>query len=173
MEQSRVEACPADRTNRSRFGQMGSAGSNRRTFCHRGYTTGAIAMGVPGWPEFAAWTASMHKVRIVLTLSASISGPATTAVISDPCHLVAYTPTRNPGRHMAPRAVKRGAKRRTALGCCAPLTVARNSNRQSLTDGQFPRAVCRSRERLTSLAYQTCTSATQDLRAAHLRSASQ
>src|SRR6516162_5874295 len=58
----------------------------------------------------------MHKVRIVLTLRASISGPATTAVICDPCHLVANTPTRNPGRHIAARKVKREVKRRTTLG---------------------------------------------------------
>src|SRR5215475_11829127 len=60
----------------------------------------------------------MHKVRIVLTLIASISGPATTAVISDPCHLGAYPPTRNPGRHIAAREVKRTVKKRPTLGCC-------------------------------------------------------
>ncbi len=30
------------------------------------YAAGAKAMGVPGWPLLAAWTASMDKVRIVL-----------------------------------------------------------------------------------------------------------
>src|SRR5262249_27385825 len=37
------------------------------------YATGAIAMGVPGWPEFAACTASIERVRIVLILRWSIS----------------------------------------------------------------------------------------------------
>ncbi len=32
---------------------------------------GASAIGVPGWPELAAWTASMDKVRIVFTHSSS------------------------------------------------------------------------------------------------------
>jgi hypothetical protein len=36
------------------------------------YATGAIAMGVPGCPEFADWTASMERVRMVLILVASI-----------------------------------------------------------------------------------------------------
>ena len=34
-EYSSIEACPADKTNRSRFGQIGSWGSNRRNCCHR------------------------------------------------------------------------------------------------------------------------------------------
>jgi len=33
---------------------------------------GAIAIGVPGWPDLAFWTASMHRVRIVLTQISSI-----------------------------------------------------------------------------------------------------
>ncbi len=33
--------------------------------------TGASAIGVPGWPEFAFWTASIESVRIVLTHSSS------------------------------------------------------------------------------------------------------
>jgi hypothetical protein len=61
-----VEAWPAERINLSRFGQIGSSGSNRRKSCHNTYTTGAIAIGVPGWPEFACWTASMLNVRMVL-----------------------------------------------------------------------------------------------------------
>ena len=32
---------------------------------------GASAIGVPGWPEFACWTASMERVRIVFTHSSS------------------------------------------------------------------------------------------------------
>jgi hypothetical protein len=35
-------------------------------FCHRCRSTGAIAIGVPGWPELACCTASMHSVRMVL-----------------------------------------------------------------------------------------------------------
>ncbi len=33
---------------------------------------GANAMGVPGWPEFAFWTASIARVRTVLMQSCSI-----------------------------------------------------------------------------------------------------
>jgi len=33
-EYSNVEACPAESTNRSRLGQIGAAGSNRRNSCH-------------------------------------------------------------------------------------------------------------------------------------------
>src|SRR5690348_15117662 len=50
---SRVEACPADSTNRSRLDQIGLVGSKRRCRLHRVYATGAIAIGVPGWPELA------------------------------------------------------------------------------------------------------------------------
>src|SRR5678815_1449656 len=72
-EYNSVEACPTDNTKRSRFGQIGCSGSNRRNRCHRQYATGASAMGVPGWPELACWTASMHNVRIVLMASSSMS----------------------------------------------------------------------------------------------------
>src|SRR5262249_6835658 len=41
--------------------------------CHRQYATGAMPMGVPGWPDWAFWTASMQRVRIVLTQSRSRS----------------------------------------------------------------------------------------------------
>src|SRR6516165_6778225 len=68
-----VEACPAERTKRSRFIQMGSAGSNLSSLCHRQYTVGDMPMGVPGWSEFACWIASMASVRIVVTQSASRS----------------------------------------------------------------------------------------------------
>ena len=33
------------------------------------YTSGASAIGVPGWPELAAWTASIDSVRMVLMAS--------------------------------------------------------------------------------------------------------
>src|SRR5690349_16042865 len=61
-----MEAWPAERTKRSRLGQMGSCGSKRRNCCHRQYATGASAIGVPGCPELAACTASIDSVRIVL-----------------------------------------------------------------------------------------------------------
>ncbi|GAA0670380.1 hypothetical protein GCM10009548_44020 [Streptomyces malaysiensis subsp. malaysiensis] len=41
------------------------------------YATGAIPIGVPGWPEFAFWTASMHSPRMVFTDSVSRSVMAT------------------------------------------------------------------------------------------------
>src|SRR5215469_16017987 len=56
---------------RSRLGQIGSWGSKRRKCCHRQYATGARAIGVPGCPELAAWTASIDNVRIVLMHVAS------------------------------------------------------------------------------------------------------
>src|ERR1041384_3926781 len=64
-----MEACPLERTKRSRLGQMGSAGSKRRNFCQSVYATGASAIGVPGWPELACCTASMASVRMVLMQS--------------------------------------------------------------------------------------------------------
>src|ERR1700691_1682110 len=67
-----MDAWPIDSTKRSRFGQTGSCGSKRRKCCHSVYATGAIAMGVPGCPESAAWTASMARVRMVLILMRSI-----------------------------------------------------------------------------------------------------
>src|SRR5215469_17853640 len=67
-----MEAWPIDSTKRSRFGQTGSCGSKLRNSCHRQYATGAIAIGVPGWPELAACTPSMASVRIVLMQVRSI-----------------------------------------------------------------------------------------------------
>src|SRR5581483_11473712 len=55
----------------SRLGQIGSCGSKRRKRCHRQYATGARAIGVPGCPEWASWTASIDNVRIVLMHVAS------------------------------------------------------------------------------------------------------
>src|SRR2546425_4017960 len=62
-----MEAWPAESTKRSRFGQIGSSGSKRSCRCQSAYATGAIAMGVPGCPEFACCTASIASVRIVFT----------------------------------------------------------------------------------------------------------
>src|SRR5713101_9709421 len=66
-----MDAWPTESTKRSRFGQIGSSGSNRKNRCHRQYATGAIAIGVPGWPELACCTASMERVRMVLIQSVS------------------------------------------------------------------------------------------------------
>src|SRR5206468_10597793 len=64
--QSSIEAWPFESTNRSRLGQIGSCGSKRRTRFQSVYTSGASAIGVPGCPDFACWTASIERVRIVL-----------------------------------------------------------------------------------------------------------
>src|SRR5271169_6683428 len=66
MAQSNIEAWPLESTKRSRLGQMGSCGSKRITRFHRVYTRGASAIGVPGCPDLACWTASIERVRIVL-----------------------------------------------------------------------------------------------------------
>src|SRR5262245_50615986 len=52
---------------------MGSSGSNRRRRCQSAYATGAMAIGVPGCPELACWTASIASVRMVLILRVSTS----------------------------------------------------------------------------------------------------
>src|SRR5829696_3076479 len=57
---------------RSRLLQIGAPGSKRRNFCQTVYMTGASAIGVPGWPELAAWTASMQSVRMVSIASLSM-----------------------------------------------------------------------------------------------------
>src|SRR5210317_752477 len=77
-----MEACPADKTNRSRFGQMGAAGSKRNRRFQSQYPTGAKAIGVPGWPELAACTASIAKVRIVLMQSWSCESAVDFILIS-------------------------------------------------------------------------------------------
>src|SRR6516162_997696 len=66
VEYSSIEAWPADNTKRSRLGKIGSSGSKLRNRCQRQYMVGAIAIGVPGWPEFAFWIASIESVRMVL-----------------------------------------------------------------------------------------------------------
>src|SRR5262252_1851789 len=87
MVYKRVDACPAESTKRSRFIQIGSSGSNRRSLCHRQYTVGDMPMGVPGWPEFACWMASIASVRIVLMQSSSVSSTACVVDISVPAFL--------------------------------------------------------------------------------------
>src|SRR4051794_8726009 len=61
-----------------------------------------MAIGVPGWPELAAWTASMDRVRIVLMQVASsgwrwylISGLLSTATVMD-VPLKDFGPARGP-----------------------------------------------------------------------------
>ena len=68
-----MHAWPQDSTKRSRSGQCGSPGSCLIS-CHRTYATGARAIGVPGWPEFAFWTASMASVRMVVIDRSSTEG---------------------------------------------------------------------------------------------------
>ena len=48
------------------------------------YASGAIAIGIPGWPEFAAWTASMESVRTVSIArrSRSVAGGAVIRSVS-------------------------------------------------------------------------------------------
>src|SRR4029077_13679367 len=73
IDQSSMEAGPFDKTKRSRLGQMGSSGSKRITRFQIAKISGASAMGVPGCPDFACWTASIERVRIVLIASWSRS----------------------------------------------------------------------------------------------------
>src|SRR6266436_7054599 len=65
-DHSSIEAWPLESTNRSRLGQMGSCGSKRMTRFQSVYTSGASAIGVPVCPDFACWTASIERVRMVL-----------------------------------------------------------------------------------------------------------
>jgi hypothetical protein len=69
IDHSSMDAWPFESTKRSRFGQSGSLGSNLRMRFQIVYTSGASAIGVPGWPELAARTASMDSVRIVMIAS--------------------------------------------------------------------------------------------------------
>jgi hypothetical protein len=53
MEYSRIEACPLDRTKRSRSGQCDACGSCRMMRVHSTWASGARAMAVPECPELA------------------------------------------------------------------------------------------------------------------------
>src|SRR3954469_10841049 len=66
-----IDAWPAESTKRSRSIHCESAGSCFITRVNSEYVTGASAIGVPGWPELAFWTASIDSVRIVLMHSSS------------------------------------------------------------------------------------------------------
>src|SRR5215469_12860230 len=61
-----MEPCPADSTKRSRSGQAGSAAENFRNCANRTVAASAIPIGRPGWPHFAASTASMASARSAL-----------------------------------------------------------------------------------------------------------
>src|SRR5215469_15136741 len=73
MDQRSIDAWPFERMNRSRFGQIGSSGSNCMTRFQMVYTNGASAIGVPGCPDLACCTASIERVRIVFIDSLSNS----------------------------------------------------------------------------------------------------
>src|SRR3954469_9885918 len=68
-----MDAWPHESTHRSRSGQCGSLGSCFMCRVNSAYASGARAIGVPGWPEFAFCTASMDSVRTVLIESRSRS----------------------------------------------------------------------------------------------------
>src|SRR5262249_43977767 len=71
------DAWPFDKMKRSRFGQIGSSGSKRMVRFQIVYTTGASAIGVPGCPDLACWTASIARVRIVLIANCTIFSSVT------------------------------------------------------------------------------------------------
>src|SRR5581483_219973 len=104
------------RTNRSRLGQIGSSGSKRRKYCQRVKATGARAIGVPGCPEFAACTASIDRVRMVLiaSWSGSVAG-----MISAPC-LSLSEPAGISSSEALPRVVPSPARFRQVIGLGRP-----------------------------------------------------
>ena len=72
----RAQPCPADKTNRSRSGQLGSCGLNLSDRSQRAYAMDAEPMGKPGWPELAFCTMSTARKRSVLMHSSSSAGGA-------------------------------------------------------------------------------------------------
>src|SRR5215469_2223519 len=113
VEYSSMDAWPADRTKRSRFGHSGSAGSYSRKYCQSEYTTGAKPIGAPGWPEFACCTASIESVRMVLIQSWSMFGWLTVT----PERALGHPQTRSqgldagPGRRMPGSVLQKGIAR--------------------------------------------------------------
>src|SRR5579863_1283398 len=71
MPYSSIDPCPADSTKRSRPYQCGLRGLWRMKRVNIRYATGAIPIGIPGWPEFAFCTASIASTRIELMHSSS------------------------------------------------------------------------------------------------------
>src|SRR4029453_9196784 len=91
------------------------------------YATGARAIGAPGWPEFAAWTASIESVRIVLIASRvmSVVRPASVLVafiIASLMSQAAATPID------AEAAVHRAS---TFSACCSLVSGARRDGRSA------------------------------------------
>ena len=78
MEYRRMEACPLDRTNRSRSGQLGAFGSYRMMRVQSTWASGASAIAVPEWPELAFSGASMARPRTTLIPSSTNDGSWTT-----------------------------------------------------------------------------------------------
>src|SRR5215212_3780593 len=60
-------------TKRSRLGQAGLAGLWRRCRVQRATAISAMPIGMPGWPDLAASTASIANARIELASSASLA----------------------------------------------------------------------------------------------------
>src|SRR5215217_4591032 len=112
-----MDACPADRTKRSRSGQSASAASYRRMRVKSTCASGASAIGVPGWPELAFWTASIDSVRIVLMHSSS---RAARSVVTDNAALllglVAESHATRTGRPGTVRGVSYAPKGSDPLG---------------------------------------------------------
>src|SRR5690606_11538582 len=61
-----MEPWPLDSTKRSRLAQAGLLGLWRKCRPHKATAMSAMPMGAPGWPEFAACTASIAKARMAL-----------------------------------------------------------------------------------------------------------
>src|ERR1700751_5050260 len=66
---------------RSRSGHFGSDGLWRKCRIHSAQAISAIPIGIPGWPEFAFWTASIARARMALHMSRSSAMVGTDAVI--------------------------------------------------------------------------------------------
>src|SRR5918994_5067413 len=68
-----MEPWPLESTKRSRLGQSGLAGLWRRWRFQSATAISAMPIGMPGWPDFAASTASMASARMELASSASVA----------------------------------------------------------------------------------------------------
>ncbi len=73
--------CPQDSTKRSRAVQRGEVGSCRSSRLKIVNAAGARLMAVPGWPEPAASTESMARVRQMSTVRRSRSVQSRGAVV--------------------------------------------------------------------------------------------
>src|SRR4028119_179711 len=71
-----MDPCPAERTKRSRSGQAGSAASNFRKRVQSTVAASAMPIGMPGWPDFAASTASIASARIAFAMGACLTAAA-------------------------------------------------------------------------------------------------